>query len=197
MRQWHEQQENEQQHDGMHDSGHGGASPVIDIRHGTGDGAGGRDTAEDGGEDVGDALSHQFLIRVVMVADDTVGHGGREQRFDGPQYGDGDGRSHQLFDAFPIQFGYVHARKFGFDHKAVADGFHLRRYAVLFQQIDSHGHYDDGNERTRNLVGQFGREGDNGHADYTHDGGPYVQAAEVADVHDPFFYKIGRHVVDG
>ena len=197
LRQWHEQQENEQQHDGMHDSGHGGASPVIDIRHGTGDGTGGRDTAEDGGEDVGDALSHQFLIRVVMVADDTVGHGGREQRFDGPQYGDGDGRSHQLFDAFPIQFGYVHARKFGFNHKAVADGFHLRRYAVLFQQIDSHGHYDDGNERTRNLVGQFGREGDNGHADYTHDGGPYVQAAEVADVHDPFFYKIGRHVVDG
>ena len=37
----------------------------------------------------------------MMVADDTVGHGGREQRFDGSQYGDGDGRSHQLLDAFP------------------------------------------------------------------------------------------------
>ena len=102
-----------------------------------------------------------------------------------------------MLDAFPVQFGYVHARKFGFNHEAVADGFHLRRYTVLFQQVDSHGHDDDGNERTRNLVGQFGGEGDNGHADYTHGGGPYVQAAEVADVHDPFLYEIGRHVVDG
>ena len=32
----------------------------------------------------------------------------------------------------------------------------------------------------------LGERGDNGHADYTHGGGPYVQAAEVADVHDPF-----------
>ena len=181
----------------MYDACHRGASAVVDVRHRAGDGSRGRDASEYGREDVGDALSHQFLVGVVMVSDDPVGHRGREQRLDGAQHGDGDGGRHQLFDAFPIQVGHVHARKFGFDEEAVADGFHLRGDAVLFQHIDTGCHDDDGQERAGNLAGELGREGDDGHASHAHACGPQVKAAEMPRVGYPLFDEVGRHFADG
>ena len=54
----------------MHDARHRRTSAVVDVRHRAGDGSRGRDTAEDGREQVGDTLTDQFLVGVMLVADE-------------------------------------------------------------------------------------------------------------------------------
>ena len=46
----------------MDDAGNGGASAVVDIRHGAGDGSRSGNASEDGRHDVGDALSYQLCV---------------------------------------------------------------------------------------------------------------------------------------
>ena len=82
------------------------ASAVIDVGHGAGNGTSGGNTAEDRRYDVGNALSDELGIGVVMVANDTIGHSSREQRLDGSQHGNGDGRTNQALDSLPCQFGH-------------------------------------------------------------------------------------------
>ncbi len=82
----------------MDDACYGGTSAVVDVGHGAGDGARHGNAAEEGDDDVGGALCDEFRIGVVAVAGDAVGYGRREQRFDGAEHGDGEGRRQQAPD---------------------------------------------------------------------------------------------------
>ena len=86
----HEEQEDEQEHSGVNDTCHRCAATVVDIGHRTGNSTRSGDTAKDGRRQIGHSLGNEFRIRAVAVTDDTVGHGGREQRLDSTQDGDGD-----------------------------------------------------------------------------------------------------------
>ena len=86
----------------MDEPGHGRAAAVIDVRHRAGDGPGDGDAAEEGHDDVGRALSHQLRVRVVPVARHTVGHCGREERLNGSEHGNGEGRGQEQIDRLRI-----------------------------------------------------------------------------------------------
>ena len=89
----------------MHHACYGSFSSVVDVCHGTRDGSGGRDTAKQRGSHVGNTLCYQFRVGIVFVAYHTIGHGGRQQRFDGTQYSDCNGYGEQVLYRFPIQAG--------------------------------------------------------------------------------------------
>lgn len=52
----------------MNDSGYRCLTSVVDIRHGTGDSSGGRNTSEQRSYDIGCSLCNQFCIGIVAVA---------------------------------------------------------------------------------------------------------------------------------
>ena len=62
----------------MDDAGHGTAPAVVDIGHGTGNGACGRNTTEKGTRQIGHTLGYELCIGVMTIANDTISHSGRE-----------------------------------------------------------------------------------------------------------------------
>ena len=91
-------EEDEQQRQGVDDAGHRRSGPGADVGRGAGDGAGGRDAAEQRRDHVGHALGDQFHVGLVLVAAHVVGHHRRQQALDGRQHGDRDGRRQQRHD---------------------------------------------------------------------------------------------------
>ena len=79
LRQGHEEKEDEQQHHSVHDARYRRASAVVDVGHGAGNGTRGGNAAEERRRDVGNALPYEFGVGVVVVANHTIGHSGREQ----------------------------------------------------------------------------------------------------------------------
>ena len=57
-------------------AGYGCAATVVDVGHRAGYGSRGRYAAEDWRHEIGHTLRYEFLVAVVAVADDTVGHCG-------------------------------------------------------------------------------------------------------------------------
>ena len=72
----HQEQEYHQQHCCMHDTSYWGTSTIVDVGHCTCDGTCCRDTTEDRAGQVGYTLSDKFGVRVVAIANHTVGHSG-------------------------------------------------------------------------------------------------------------------------
>jgi len=60
----------------MHDTCKRTRRPVTDIRCRARDRAGGRETAEQGRDDIGDTLPYQFLIRIVLGSRHAIGNHG-------------------------------------------------------------------------------------------------------------------------
>jgi hypothetical protein len=98
-------QHNAEQHQRVDDAGNRRAAAGFDVGRGAGDGAGGGKAAEERGGDIGQALGDQFLVGVVAVIDLAVGDACREQRLDGAEQGDGDGRRDQLAEIVNRQAG--------------------------------------------------------------------------------------------
>ena len=92
-------------------NGNGGASAIVDVGHGAGNGACSGDAAEDGRSNVGNALSDELGVRVVVVANDTISHCGREQRLYSTEDCNGDSRTDKSLDDFPRQFRNHRARQ--------------------------------------------------------------------------------------
>ena len=101
LHQGHQEQVNEGQHNGVGNAGYGRAATVVDVGHRTGNGAGGGDAANERRHHIGNALGHQFLVAVVVVANDTVGHRCGQQGLNGTQHSDDHGRLGQTADAVP------------------------------------------------------------------------------------------------
>ena len=193
-RQRPEEEEDEQQHAGVHDAGDRAAATVVDVGHRAGDGAGDGDAAEDRDDDVGRALGDQLGVRVVAVADDAVGHGGREQRLDGAQHGDREGRRDEQVDRLHVEGQPLGPRQRGVDREAVANGLDRGDAPVLAQEVGDDGHEDDGDQRPGDLAGQPGREGDDRDTGDADPQRPGVHGGEGARVGDPFRDEIRRHL---
>ena len=114
-------QKDDQKRRSMNNSGNRCPSAVFDVGRGPGNGAGGRNPAEEGHGDVSHPLGHQLHVGAVAHAGHAVGHHRGKQRFDGPQQGDGQGWSHQLRQHCPIQAGQS---RHGRDHCVHIQGPH-------------------------------------------------------------------------
>ena len=58
----------------MDDSCDWSLTAVVDVGHGAGNSSCGWNAAKDRREDVGNTLSDEFLVAVVLMTDDTVGY---------------------------------------------------------------------------------------------------------------------------
>ena len=146
-----ETQQDQQQYRGVDQSRDRRFSAVVDVGHRAGDGSGCRNTAEKRRDDVGGALCDQLLIRIVFVSGYAVGDGGRQQRLDRAEYGDGDGRREQAFDYVPAHVGYGDSRKRCADLETVADRFDRGDSGVPSEQVSKKRHCEDGDQRTGNF----------------------------------------------
>ena len=81
--QWHEEQEYQQQHSSVDNTGYRRTTTIINIRHGTGNGTSSRDTAKDRTGEIGHTLSNELGIRIMAIANHTIGYRCRQQRLDG------------------------------------------------------------------------------------------------------------------
>ena len=54
------------------------ASTIVDVGHGAGYSTCGRDAAKERSYDVGNALADEFLVRIVVIASDTIGYSSGE-----------------------------------------------------------------------------------------------------------------------
>ena len=98
----------------MHHAGHGAVAAVFHVGHGAGNRAGGGHAAEEGGDEVGNALGHQFLVGIVAVAVGAVGHhlvgnAGAQQRFNRAQQSQRGGGDEQELGGVPTE-GSGHAK---------------------------------------------------------------------------------------
>ena len=186
----HEEQENEQQYHSVDDARYRSLTAVVDIGHGTGDGASGRDTAEERRGDVGQTLGYQLGVGIVMVADYTIGYGSREQALDGTEDGDGDGRRHEALDGLPVHFWNLSRRQLVADREAVANGLDTLNSGKLLEQQCHDGHQDDGDERTRNLLAELRSDGDDHHAHHADEGAPRVDGVETLEIDTPFLQEV-------
>ena len=129
------QQHHRQQRQRMHDAGDRRGRAGAHVGDGARDRAGGRNAAEEGRDEVGHALAHQLLVRVVArELGGVVGHARAQQRLDGAEQRDGDRRDEQLLGAGPAQLRQRKGRQRLRDAaEARADGLHRQ-----LQQRDQH-----------------------------------------------------------
>ena len=98
------QQHHRQQRQRVHDAGDRRRGAGAHVGHRAGDRAGGRDAAEEGRHEVGHALRHQFLVGVVArQLGQVVGDARAQQRLDGAEQRDGDGRDDQQLGRLPAE----------------------------------------------------------------------------------------------
>ena len=89
----------------MHHARHGGSRARLDVRHRTRDRARRGNAAEEGHDEVGDALAHQFLIGVVAVVRHRVGDAGAQKTFNRAEHGDREHRPEEHLRRFPFEVG--------------------------------------------------------------------------------------------
>ena len=118
----------------MDDASHRSASAVIDVGHGASYGSRCGYASENRRSDVGYALADKFCIRVVVVANDTVGNSSRQQRLDGSQHGNGDCRSHKTLNGFPRQLWHYGTWQLTGDAETVAYGLDGADTTIVLQQ---------------------------------------------------------------
>ena len=187
----------------MHDTRNRCASTVVDVRHRTGDGASGRNTAEERDHHVGDALADQLRVGVVLVARHTIRHHGGEQRLDSAQHSDRERGREQPTDNAQISLvrrerhvRHVRHRNTRRQLVQIADGLDGSHPAELAQEINSHCHHHDSHQRTRHLLRDLRSEDDDEQAQQTHTQRPEINMAEVLEITNPFMYEVSRHILD-
>ena len=87
----------------MHHAGDWAVRTVANVRSRACDCAGGRESPKQGRENIGDTLSDEFLIRIVLRIGHAVGYRRRQQRFNCAQQRDRKGRPNQLHDGGEIE----------------------------------------------------------------------------------------------
>ena len=205
-RQGHGHEEDHEQHQRMHQAGHAGARPVVDVGHRACDGTRGGNAAKQRSHDVGKALSHQFLVRIVPIARHPVGHRGGEQTLNRAEYRDdqrsgqqpAEGREGETAvgrgeQAVPIELPGRDGRQRGGDGtETIADGGNLRPTLPVGQRHYGRGHHN-GHQRTGQTLRNALRADDDSHRRERHREGTPTHGREVTDVAPPFVDKTGRH----
>ena len=188
--QGHQHQQDEQQHHGMDDTRHRCAAAIVDIRHGTGNGTRGRNTAKERRDEVGHTLRHEFGVAVVAVANHTIGHGCRKQALDSSQYGNGEGYGHQVAHCLEGERWDDHIGQFGLNVKAVANGIYACN-THLVEHEDGSRAKQNAVERARNLIEHRhtaehgGREDNHEQRTYGHNEIPRAEGADILRIGHP------------
>ena len=136
----HEQQQDEQQYHRMYHAGYGRLTAVVNVGHRTCNGSRSGDTAEERCYHIGYTLGNEFGVRVMFVANHTVGYSSREQRLDGAQHSNGHGYRKEVLHRLPIQCRDSSVGQLGADAETVADGVDAGDAAVSLHQPDGHGY---------------------------------------------------------
>ena len=191
----HQEQQNGEQHDGMDDACHRRASAIVDVRHGAGNGSRGGNAAKERRHHVRHALRNQLHVRVVLVADDTVGNCCGEQTLDGSEDGYGESNRHELLDEFKGNARHNHLGQLSLDVEAVADGINAF-YAILLHNEHRRSTKQDAVERAGYLVEaghllqRLGREDDDKQRADGDDEVPGVERPYVLGIANPFAHKV-------
>ena len=77
--QGHEHDENHEEHKGVNNTRDTRATTVVNIGHRTRNSTCSGDTAEEGRNDVGNTLTNEFLVRIVVMTRHTIGNCCREE----------------------------------------------------------------------------------------------------------------------
>ena len=189
---WHEEEVNQEEHNGVNDAGDRSAAAIVDVGHGAGDGACSGNAAEDGADDVGYALANKLLVGVVLVANDTVGNGGGEKALNGAEHSDGEGGREETLDVVPAECRHIGFGQRGVDFEAVTDGVNVDA-EVLGHDDASHSHDNESHKRTGHFLADEGSAGDDDHRKDTYRSGGDVNGAEVLEVANPLLNEVGWH----
>ena len=189
--QGHEEEEDEQQHGSMNDSGYRRAPSVVDIGHRARYGSRCWYSAEERRGEVGDALSDEFGIRVMMVACNAVGNSCREQALYGSENGDGEGWCCQSLYGVPRHLWHLRLWNLGVDAEAVAYGLDGIDATELFEQQGHYGDNDYRDERAWDFLAYPRHEGYDDDAQQSHCRAPQVDVADVLEVGNPFLDEVG------
>ena len=193
-------EQNEHEHHGMDDSGNGGASTVVDVGHGAGNGTGCGDTSEEGCDDIGRSLGDEFHVAVVLVSGNAIGHGCTEETLNGTEDGNGEGHGHELLNQFESDVGHYHIGQLRLDLETVANGVNAGDAEELFHNEYGRGAEQNAIERAGNLVeygnsaGDHGREDDEQQAADGHDEVPNIEGGDVLGIADPLADEIARRL---
>ncbi len=113
----------------------------ADIRSRASDRAGGRQASEERRENIGDALRHEFDVRIVLVAAHAVGNHCGHQRFDRSEHCDGDGRRNQRAQQVKTKLRHLQLRQAGGNSaESRADRFHRKLEKGDDRRSDEEGH---------------------------------------------------------
>ena len=195
---WHQDEQDEQQHSGMNEACHWGASAIVDIGHGARDGTCGRNASEQGRHDVGHALCHQFHVAVMLVADYTVGHSRTEEALDGTQDSNREGHRHQFLYHADGDGGHHHIGELCLNVEAVTDGVDALNAQIILEEIYGYGAQHNTIERPGNLVEhldaacEHGSEDDEQQAADGHAEVPGIERVDVLGIAYPFAHKVAR-----
>ena len=109
----------------MHQARYRRTGATFHIGHGACNRAGGRHAAKKRRDNIGDALGHQLLVRVMSVARHAVGHPRAQQRLDRPQQRQRQGWPEEQLHRVPAHGGPLQrGQARGYAAKAAANGFH-------------------------------------------------------------------------
>ena len=103
-----EEQQDQQQDDGVDDTGNRGTSAIVDVGHRAGNRSGHRNTTKQRYDHIGRTLGDQLCVGVMFVTCHTISHRSREQRLDRTQDSDREGRGEQQVNHIHIK-----ANRFG------------------------------------------------------------------------------------
>ena len=174
----------------MEDTGHRGASAIVDVGHGTCDGSRAGDASEERCTQVGHSLTYEFLVGVVAVAAHTISHGGRQQRLYGTQHSDNHGCGEQTLQSLPGDIGHGERRDAClYLAELVADGAYMH-VGVGIEEIHTHRHDDDGHQRSGNLLGHLGGESYDDDAQQSHGCCGPVDGVQILQIHSPFAQEV-------
>ena len=195
FRQRPEEKQDEQEDNGVHNTGDRRFPAIVDVRHRAGDGSGYGDTAEEGDYDIRRTLGNQFGIGIMLVARNTICHSRREQGFDGAQDGYRKGRGEKEVYHLHIK---LNRRGLGhgcLDGKAVADGFDAGEVEIRPPHIDCHRHHNDSHQRTGHPLRKLRGQDNDDDAQQSDSRREPVDRRESPDVGNPFRDEIRRHLV--
>ena len=167
---WHEEEIDQQEDDGMDDSGNRRLSAVVDVGHGSRNGSGGRDSAEHRRDDVGNTFTDEFGVGIVLSSGDTVSHHCCQERFDGTEDCNRECRREQILDSLQLQFRedrLRHRKTVGQFRELGPDGGEADTGEAV-QADGSRGSDHQGHERSRDLLELAVPQNDEKQAAQTH-----------------------------
>ena len=148
------QRSGEEQHrehgEGVDHARHRGHRSAANAGRGAGNRAGGRQPSEEWRQDIGDALRHQFHIRIVLIAAHAVGDHRRHQRLNRSQQGHRDGGGNQRPHRGVFEHRHVETGKARRDApEARPDGLDRQMQQVDGNRGRDQGHDVAGNPRQK------------------------------------------------